>query len=179
MLWFRKPRRLMKKGFSFIELIVSVSVVGILVGIVLVVMNPNQLRAKARDARRINDLKLIQSGLEQFLSNNGAYPTCSGGNVWGIAQACLTRVGNDLTTYIGSFPKDPLFQLDGTGNSPCVAGQANRYNYVSNGSTYVLTSILESSPQNIKSCNSLSNWSSLGCSGGSLPATCVGVENPL
>ncbi len=175
----------MKKGFSFIELIVSVSVLGILVGVVLMVMNPNQLRAKARDGRRINDLKLIQSGLEQYISSGGntVYPIFPAGGcvagTWGLAEDCLSTA---LSDFIGTFPRDPLTLAKGTGNSACTAGgQANRYNFVSSGSTYILTAVLETSiPTNATPCSFLTNWSSFSASCGGTPlAGCIGVQNPL
>lgn len=169
-----------KKGFTFIELLVAVSVVAILVGIVLLVMNPNQLRAKTRDAKRVNDLKAVQAALEQYFADNESYPQCGGATNWGIANTCLSTA---LQNYIGAFPADPLTNAHGSDSSPCAisTGQANRYNYISDGSTYTLTALLETSaPAGISQCSDLSNWSSpLNYSCGTPVGICIGFQNPL
>lgn len=59
-------------GFTLIELLVVVAIIGILA--VLILININQIRAKARDGRRISDIKSIQDGLAMYESNNQEYP---------------------------------------------------------------------------------------------------------
>lgn len=59
-------------GFTLIELLVVVAIIGILASIVLVSLNG--ARMKARDARRISDLKAIQTALELYATTHGKYP---------------------------------------------------------------------------------------------------------
>ncbi len=61
-----------KKGFTLIELLVVISIIGLLSSVVLT--SVNSARAKARDARRITDLKQIQTALEFYYDTNGSYP---------------------------------------------------------------------------------------------------------
>ncbi|MFH0853826.1 MAG: type II secretion system protein [bacterium] len=64
-----------KKGFTLIELLVVIAIIGILSGIGLVSLNG--AREKARDAKRISDLRQYASALNIFYDNNGHYPCCS------------------------------------------------------------------------------------------------------
>ena len=65
----------MKKsqGFTLFELLVSISIIGILVALATVSYSAAQ--KKARDARRIQDMKSIQTAAEQYYSiSNYNYP---------------------------------------------------------------------------------------------------------
>lgn len=59
-------------AFTLIELLVVITIIGILAtGAVSVYTSQIQ---KARDATRINDVKALQSGIEQFYQDNATYP---------------------------------------------------------------------------------------------------------
>ncbi len=108
------------RGFTLIELLVVISIIGLLSSIVLT--SVNSARAKARDARRIADLKQIQLALELYYADNNAYPFISGvcnpglndhGDYW-----CRdTRHNNGITPienwipglapYLPSMPHNP------------------------------------------------------------------------
>ncbi|KKS65064.1 MAG: Type II secretion system protein G [Parcubacteria group bacterium GW2011_GWB1_42_6] len=62
-----------KKGFTLIELLVVIAIIGILATIVLVSLNT--ARQKARDARRISDLRQVQLALQMYYDSNSAYPS--------------------------------------------------------------------------------------------------------
>lgn len=61
-----------QKGFTIIELLVVIVIIGILVALLL----PNLFSAqqRGRDADRKNDLKTVQQQLEAYYSDNNAYP---------------------------------------------------------------------------------------------------------
>lgn len=61
------------KGFTLIELLVVIAIVGILSSVVLA--NLNGTRAKARDVKRIADLKSLQLALELYFDNYRIYPS--------------------------------------------------------------------------------------------------------
>ena len=122
-----------KKGFTLIELLVVIAIIGLLASIVLVSMGG--VRAKARDARRYQDLNQLQLAVELYYNDNGSYPS-TGGAWWSVcAGPCGPHdtsgangwIPNLAPTYMGSLPTDP---------SGCVGGSCDGYIYRSNGVDY-------------------------------------------
>ena len=60
------------KGFTLIELLIVIAIIGLLATIVMVSLN--SARAKARDTRRIADIKQIQTALSLYYDKYGYYP---------------------------------------------------------------------------------------------------------
>lgn len=115
------PAGKMKKlGFTLIELLVVISLIGILMGILLV--SYQGTRKSARDGRRKADLEQIRSALEMCRSDTGSYPAGSS-----LPGTC--------STYLSSVPKDPL--------DPTYI-----YKYSSDGVTYSLCAYLETGSGN-------------------------------
>ncbi len=104
-----------QKGFTLVELLVVISIIGLLSSIVLT--SVNSARAKARDARRIADFKQIQTALEFFYDSQGKYPQSPGHATWSGHWAnfsqCLetgTNCGFTVSNYtspIAKVPQDP------------------------------------------------------------------------
>lgn len=90
-----------KLGFTLIELLVVISLIGVLMGILLVSFQGT--RRSARDGRRKADLEQIRSALEIYRSDCGSYP--SGLSFGGI----LTGSCPTSTTYMATVPQDPLY----------------------------------------------------------------------
>jgi len=67
-----------QKGFTLIELLVVIAVIGLLASIVLVSLNTS--RAKARDAKRKEDLYQVALAMEMYFDKNGVYETFSAKN---------------------------------------------------------------------------------------------------
>lgn len=82
-------------GFTLLEVLVVVSVIGILAGIVAV--NLSSARRLARDARRKQDAQEIQSALELYYNDTKAYP----------ATSDLLVRSQTGQTYLTSLPLDP------------------------------------------------------------------------
>lgn len=89
----------MKKGFTLIELIIVVAIIGILASIVLVGLGG--FRAKGRDARRIADLRQTQNALELYFAKTGAYPSDT---TWAALTTTLTGAG----IGVNQVPNDPV-----------------------------------------------------------------------
>lgn len=74
------------RGFTIVELLISIAVIGILAAIVLVAYNGIQERS--RDTKRANDMVLLGNLLEKYFAKNGIYPTgcgsasCTNGTNW-------------------------------------------------------------------------------------------------
>jgi len=62
-----------KKGFTLIELLVVIAIIGLLS--TMSVLALNGARARARDAKRVSDIKQIQTALEMYYNDNNVYPT--------------------------------------------------------------------------------------------------------
>lgn len=65
-----------KKGFTLVELMVVIAVIGILAGVALVSLNTS--RAKARDVQRKTNIASIQRALEAAYADCGMYPYVDG-----------------------------------------------------------------------------------------------------
>ncbi len=66
------------KGFTLIELLVVVAIIGLLASVVMVSLN--SARAKARDAKRVSDLRNIQAALELYYDRYGTYQVAGTGH---------------------------------------------------------------------------------------------------
>ncbi len=98
----------MKKGFTLVELLVVVAIIGLLAGIATV--SVNSVRTKARDARRVADIKQIQNALEIYYSDAGSYPATIADKLGTNTALVLTSNGwkaaAEGTVYL-NVPKDP------------------------------------------------------------------------
>ncbi len=121
-----------KKGFTLIELLVVIAIIGLLSTLAVVALG--SAREKARDSKRLSDLKQTQTALELYYTDNSAYPTMASSTIIGAGSyACLNASGFSTagcaTPYMGQIPADP-----GSGN----------YTYVSaDGTTYTIAATLE------------------------------------
>jgi prepilin-type N-terminal cleavage/methylation domain-containing protein len=111
-----------KKGFTLIELLVVIAIVSLLSSVVLASLNT--ARSKARDVKRLAEVRQLQTALEFYFDDNGAYPVSASGGGCGInpnsdwcnsvenvtnghwiRDAGITEV---LAPYMSAEPRDPL-----------------------------------------------------------------------
>ncbi|KUK79566.1 MAG: fimbrial protein pilin [Microgenomates bacterium 39_7] len=72
----RKTHNISKKrGFTLLELLVVISIIGILLALGVVAFTTAQ--RKSRDAKRRADIKSMQDGFEQYYAGNNGYGTCA------------------------------------------------------------------------------------------------------
>ena len=93
-----------KRGFTLIELLVVIVIIGILATLAAVALNST--RAKARDARRVSDMKQMQTALELFYSEVGRYPTSGE-----FAPGEVLDTPDLSKTYMGMIPHLSLIHI--------------------------------------------------------------------
>ncbi len=130
-----------KKGFTLIELLVVIAIIGLLSTMSIIALN--SARARSRDAKRISDIKQMQTALEMFYNDAGYYPATGAVD----AGDSIATGGN---TYMKVVPTAPT-PIDGT----CSAAQ-NTYTYVYGGGavasgSYTLTYCLGAQTGNVPS----------------------------
>lgn len=121
-----------RQGFTLIELLVVIAIIGLLSTLAVVALG--SAREKSRDAKRLADMKQIQTALELYYTDNNVYPTAATAQTLGAGNyGCLNASGfaaaGCANPYMGIVPADP---------------GANTYTYTSaNGSTYSIDATLE------------------------------------
>jgi len=133
-------------GFTIVELLIVIVVIGILAAITIVAFNGVQQRAN--NTRRISDIQAAAKAVNLFYAQNGSYP---------VTGTALTAVRSDANCMVGTQTEDwipgvaPAFiaklpQSDGKkpngDNTGC-------YKYWSNGTNYLISAwiAVEGTPQ--------------------------------
>jgi len=95
-----RGRKRKSKGFTLVELMVTVTIIGILT--TLGVVTYSRAQARARDGRRTADMVTIQNALEMYASeNNGDYPAHSS---WARSTDGDNWIPGLRPTYIKTIP---------------------------------------------------------------------------
>ncbi|TSC76749.1 MAG: hypothetical protein G01um101433_675 [Parcubacteria group bacterium Gr01-1014_33] len=137
----------MKKGFTLVELLVTISIISVLASVVLT--SVNSARAKARDARRLSDLKQYQLALEFYYDKYNSYPPTHSDTGWGqdrsdydgdtLAPEFLTILRTE--GMLPQTPVDPINVYDVANNYSVYL-----YRQCSGGQGYVLQAMLITQP---------------------------------
>jgi prepilin-type N-terminal cleavage/methylation domain-containing protein len=161
-----------RRGFTLIELMVVVTIIGILASIVLVSLDT--ARVKARDARRLADIRQTVLGLEFYVDEYRHYPPITGATTpaarWQKLKECLEAQAactdnTDPKQFMAIVPQDPL------------ATGAFQYDYSPNASqgSFVLKAILEKTDHTaliVDVDGVQSDFSSINCDD---PAYCIKI----
>jgi len=120
-------------AFTLVELLVVIAIIGILSTLSVVAFN--NVRAKARDSRRLSDVRQIGMGLEMYYDDKGVYPAPPTPTGTPITGLCLSNLGISSTcgaiVYLQKIPSDPLSNIHYT------------YSYLNSGESYRLGFNLE------------------------------------
>lgn len=157
-----------KRGFTLIELMMVIAIIGVLSSVIL--SSLNSARSQARDARRIAGIKQLQNALDLHYDTYGHFPRSSlcGSTVpngsWCNSVQPLSGghwirdlgTADVLAPFLADEPIDPLQGT--TANWTPVGGGS--YYYYSDGRMYMIVYGLENRPNKLESvdgvtaCNS-------------------------
>jgi prepilin-type N-terminal cleavage/methylation domain-containing protein len=132
----RSLKRKTAQGFTLIELLVVIAIIAILAVVLILVLNPAETNARARDSKRLTDLQTLQSaitivgqevaglvqcvGIAQGTACRGDSTQASNGtlvNGTGWVKIDLTQVApnSGSIVQIASLPVDPVNTTGATG----------------------------------------------------------------
>lgn len=57
-----------KKGFTLLELLIVIGILSLLTAVAVIILNPPELLARARDGKRMNDLNKIKDAINLYLA---------------------------------------------------------------------------------------------------------------
>ena len=102
-----------QSGFTLVELIVVIAIVGIMSGMAITVLNPIAQLQKSADAKRKSDLSQISKALEAYYSDHGKYPSTNGSYELVVLPAgsndpIALSWGSAWEPYMDVLPKDAV-----------------------------------------------------------------------
>lgn len=141
------------KGFTIVELLIVIVVIGILATLVIVTFTG--IQQKARDSKRKTDLNALDSHAEAYYASNGYYPTLKD-----------LQTASFLSTSLKGF--DPSALTDPKGGAISGTTSATNYSYVAAASS-----------TSTASCdNTVASSSTNACDSFTATATLEGTTTP-
>lgn len=104
-MWARQHQ----KGFTIVELLIVIVVIGILAAITIVAYNG--LQARSRDSIRKADLASINKAIRLFYAENGNYPMASGWCTQMSNPSYAASFKTEMAPYISNIPSDPAYGI--------------------------------------------------------------------
>jgi prepilin-type N-terminal cleavage/methylation domain-containing protein len=130
-------KKMQKKGFTLLEILLVIALLGILVTIILVVLNPQARFASARNDIRKSDIQELELALTQYRLQEGSYPVGLDRTLREICDPDITNPAVNCGTYINlsalvptymqAIPQDPqdTDSIEGSGYSIAVDATRN------------------------------------------------------
>lgn len=144
----------MKKGFTLVELLIVIGILAVLSAVTILVLNPAQLFAQARDSQRISDLATVSSAINFYISTAstsveagslGADANCYVYNITPAANCRFTGTKTPTGTSGATRVTDgtgwiPVALSESTGGSPISALPVDPVNTAASTYYYAYTS---------------------------------------
>lgn len=116
-----------KTGFALIELLVVMGILGVLLSIVALSINPARQFQKANNTKRRSDVNAILSAVGQLvIDSRGQIPATITTSSQTISNSAADLCSLLVPTYIAALPVDPLTN-NGTAISDCTGTYVTNY----------------------------------------------------
>lgn len=139
----------LSNGFTLVELMVVIGIIGVLAGGLLVVINPISQINKANDTKRKNDLDNLRKALELYYQDFGEYPGEVSGNHGFTVRVSGSTADKDFSGSGTGSIWDPYMQR--IPNDP--RNGANGFAYFSNGGLdYKIYTHLDALTNEVQNC---------------------------
>ena len=122
-------KKIKNRGFTLIELLVVIAIIGILSTLAVIALNTARMRA--RDARRVSDMRQFQTAMEMVFSDTSDYAASGCDTAGATADKLHACTGAELRTYLPGIVnlRDPVARGVGA-NCTSVSNTTCDYAYV-------------------------------------------------
>ena len=142
-------RRTNNLGFTLVEVILVVSIIGIMSAMVLQVLNTSAQRGRAEDAVKRGEIEQAATALESFLSTDDVLPTAVASGGYTIPNPATLGLNN----FMSKFPTQVNYAVDAaTKNFVLYRVQSNK-TYLKYSSVWAELRICASTTANIDRMN--------------------------
>lgn len=135
-------------GFTIVELLIVIVVIGILAA--LVITTYNGIQQKARDTERKTDVNAIHGQVEAYSAQNGKYPTLTEVNDTTFRSSNMKGLDNAALADPKNAGSQQLCGTVGAGCYAYVTAPSGCDNTANDCTSYVLTATLEAGGTYVK-----------------------------
>jgi prepilin-type N-terminal cleavage/methylation domain-containing protein len=100
---------LKQKGFTLVEIVIVIAIIGILAAVTVVALKPQEIFANGRNSKRTNDVSSMNSAIGQWLAREGLETTTPYEDLLGVTPLTAT---------------EEIDTSDGVGDTEGLAGSA-------------------------------------------------------
>ena len=143
-----------RRGFTLIELLVVIAIIGILSTLAVVALN--SARQRSRDAKRVSDIRQIQTSLELGYAESGGYPAAPSAIVLGSDNYDVLCI-NGGSVFQGSGTGCTTMLMGLVPSNPTPNGEDYLYASATGSATYSITFNLEGQTGQLQSGDNCAN----------------------